>query len=205
MSLRWQWFRWVTAGECAGFAIPALAAVAMRDAEPTVLILVLLIAGAGEGAVLGWAQGHVLRSVLPEFALGLWVARTAVAAVVSWALGLELANLSGSLWLIIPAAALMGGTLLLTIGGAQWTVLRKYVSRAWRWIWITAAGWLVGLGAFVAVTSPLWKPGQSPLAVAAIGVLGGLIMAACMAAVTSAGIAYLLKASTRQPVRAGVP
>lgn len=207
MNLRWRWFQWVTAGECVGFALPALIAAVVTDAPPVVLVAALLLAGAGEGAVLGWVQAHVLRSVLPGFPVGDWVVRTAVAAVVAWALGLELSTLSGPLWLTIPVAALLGGLLLVIIGFAQWTVLRACVQRAGRWIWITAGAWAAGLAAFAAVTSPLWMPGQSTTVVVAIGLVGGLTMAACMAAITAAGIEHLIRTSARRehPIRSGPP
>lgn len=37
---------------------------------------------------------------------------------------------------------------------------------------------------FVAVTTPLWQPGQSVVTVVLIGVLGGLLMAVTVAALT---------------------
>lgn len=40
------------------------------------------------------------------------------------------------------------------------------------------------LGVFFTVTMPLWQPGQDVAVVALIGVLGGLLMAATVAALT---------------------
>lgn len=85
---------------------------------------------------------------------------------------------------LVPIAVVLGAMLLLVIGGAQWTVLRGRVAHAGHWVWITALGWAVGLSAFGAVTSPLWAHGQAGALVVAIGVLGGLVMATVMAAVT---------------------
>ncbi|WP_159928891.1 MULTISPECIES: hypothetical protein [Nocardia] len=75
---------------------------------------------------------------------------------------------------------------------AQWVVLRGYVRGAVRWIAATAAAWLAGLTAFAAFTTPLWQPGQSPALVAVIGVFGGLLMAAAMAAVSGLLLVRLL-------------
>src|SRR5436190_1411 len=58
------WRRWTVAtflGETAGFLVPVLAVLLGADQLPEPLrILVLVSAGAGEGAVLGAAQAHVL-------------------------------------------------------------------------------------------------------------------------------------------------
>ena len=105
---------------------------------------------------------------------------------------------SGDLVAGLPAAAQIaviapaGVVLLLTIGTAQWTVLRRHVPRAGAWIGWTALGWVAGLGVFLAVATPLWHPDQSPLTVACIGALAGLAMAVAMATVTGWGLVRLL-------------
>lgn len=191
--LWWQWMRSVTLGECVGFAIPGLVAIALIGAPEAVFVLSMLAAGALEGAVLGWAQSRILSRVLEGFPAGVWTARTSAAAVLAWSAGLFPSIVYDELsrrpvGILLPATVMLGLTVLLSIGAAQWTVLRGRVERATRWIWVTAAAWLAGLGAFAAVTSPLWGPGQSVVEVAAVGVLGGLVMAACMAAVTGLGV-----------------
>jgi hypothetical protein len=42
------------------------------------------------------------------------------------------------------------------------------------------------------VSTPLWRPGQSGVVIAAIGVLAGALMAATFAAVTGWGLVRLL-------------
>ncbi|MEO6086443.1 MAG: hypothetical protein ABIQ18_25340 [Umezawaea sp.] len=188
------WFWWVTAGEFGGFAVPAI--VGAVNASPPLLVL----AGVVEGAVLGWTQAHVLRRVLPDFPVTRWIAATALAAGFAWAVamgvsanGKQLASLP--LAGLVPLAAISGMAVLLSIGGAQWTVLRHHVERAHRWIWATALAWGTALVVFLAVATPLWQPGQGlPLRVL-IGVLAGLLMAATMAAITGAAINRL----TREP------
>lgn len=48
----------------------------------------MVAAGAVEGAVLGTAQALVLRSYLPALELRAWVGRTALGAVIAWAIGM---------------------------------------------------------------------------------------------------------------------
>jgi hypothetical protein len=90
-----------------------------------------------------------------------------------------------------------GVVLLCSIGLAQWTVLRRHVPGAAWWVVWTAAAWIVALGVFAAVTTPLWQPGQSAVTVSLIGVLGGVLMAVAMAVVTGAGLRRLLAGTGR--------
>lgn len=80
-----------------GFLLPTAAVLAGAD-DPAVLAgaddpgdllatAVLVAAGAGEGAVLGWAQAGVLGRVLPGFPRRDRVLRTAAAAAVAWSSG----------------------------------------------------------------------------------------------------------------------
>ena len=89
----------------------------------------------------------------------------------------------------VPAALLV----LLCIGAAQWTVLRRSLPGSARWIGWTAAGWLAGLAVFLGVAPPLWHAGQGVVQVAAIGALAGILMASTMAAVTGWGLIRLLR------------
>ncbi|SHK74641.1 hypothetical protein SAMN05443637_111107 [Pseudonocardia thermophila] len=107
--------------------------------------------------------------------------RTATAAealgfLVPAAIGAALTGVAGGL--------LLGTALLASIGTAQWLVLRRVVLAAAWWIPATAAAWVAGLLAFATVTGPLWQSGQPGPLVAAIGALGGLVMAAVVAALT---------------------
>lgn len=83
----------------------------------------------------------------------------------------------------------------LSIGTAQWTVLRNHLPHAARWIAITAGAWLCGLAAFLAVASPLWQPGQPFWLTVLIGVLAGILMAAVVAVLTGAGLLHLIRRS----------
>jgi hypothetical protein len=194
------WWRWVsrtTLGEAAGFLVPVLVVLSVGDLGSGPRLAVLLLAGAAEGAILGWAQASVLAPLLPGLSRNDWILRTAMAAVVAWGIGMGPSTWAGGL-VGLPTAAVVvlavpaGFVLLCSIGVAQWTVLRRHVLGAARWIAWTAGAWIVALGVFTAVTTPLWRPGQGAVTVSLIGVLGGLLMAVTMAAVTGAGLRRLL-------------
>jgi hypothetical protein len=198
------WRRWVatvTAGELVGFAAPASSAAllaALPDVPLVALFLVLPAAGAFEGAVLGLAQVRVLGDVVPGLLRRRWVAATSMAAVVAWLLGLSPSVTSGwwSSWPVpaqVAAVGIVGVAVLLSIGTAQAVVLRHHRPVV-AWVSLTALAWLVGLGAFFLVTTPLWHPGQSPAGVVAVGLLAAVAMAAAMAATT--GLAVLRLATT---------
>jgi hypothetical protein len=99
--------------------------------------------------------------------------------------------------LVLAVLGVVVGTVVLaSIGTAQWLVLRAALPRSASWIATTAGAWAVGLLAFAAVTTPLWQPGQPLALVTAIGVLGELVMAGTVAAITGAGLVLLLRRNT---------
>jgi hypothetical protein len=203
---RTTWRTWVTRttlGEAAGFLLPVLVVLSGADDLPSgPRLVVLLLAGAAEGAVLGWAQSSVLQCLVPGFSKRDWILRTALAAVVAWAIGMGPSTWAAGLGDLPAAGAAVvavpaGVVLLCSIGVAQWTVLRRHVRGAGWWIAWTAAAWIVALGVFTAVTTPLWQPGQGIVTVSLIGVLGGFLMAVAMAVVTGAGLRRLLAPTVR--------
>jgi hypothetical protein len=193
----WQsWFRWTTAGEFAGFLAPAL--VGALTTSPPLLVL----AGMVEGAVLGAAQAVVLRRVDRTLNARGWIGATALAAAFAWAVAM-LAVHNGDrlntlpLAAVLPIAAIAGLGVLLSLGTAQWFLLRNHFPGAHLWVWANAVAWGAGLLVFTAVTTPLWQPGQSAELVALIGALGGLLMAATMAAVTGTALTRLRSRAER--------
>jgi hypothetical protein len=150
-----------------------------------------------EGAVLGTGQALVLRAALPGFPAARWITVTAGAAVLAYVLGL-LPSPTMAWWTDWPVAVtvllgvIVGVGLLLTIGTAQWIVLRGYASGAARWIVGTALGWLIGLGIFLAVATPLWHPGQPVTVTVGIGLLASVLMALVMAMVTGLALVGLM-------------
>ncbi|WP_157535191.1 hypothetical protein [Nocardia inohanensis] len=193
-SLRRRWLRRVTLGEFLGFCAPAVAGTLVADAGAGITVAAMLLAGMIEGGVLGAFQAGVLRTALPRLRARDWIAATIAGAVLAWSIGL-VPMLYGErfgawpVWVQVPAVAAGALIMVFSIGTAQWMILRRFVDGATLWIWGTAVAWIAGLTAFMLVTMPLWQPGQPAALVAAIGLLGGLVMAAVMAAVTGAFLA----------------
>jgi hypothetical protein len=99
---------------------------------------------------------------------------------------------------------LAGLLLLLSIGLAQWLVLRRHVARSVSWIAVNVVAWALGLGVLLAIVTPLWHEGQSTGLVIAIGALGGLAMAAVVAALTGVWLARLLHRADESSTPQGV-
>ncbi|MFI7444775.1 nitroreductase/quinone reductase family protein [Nonomuraea indica] len=200
-GLWWRWTRAVTLGELAGFTVPAVAGVLVAGPEwgmlgigPLLQGAAIVMAGAVEGTVLGLAQAYALRAALPGIATRDWVRATAAGAVLAWVVG-SLPVVLGDRLLRWPPAvlALLGLTLLVAMGLLQWRVLRRHVRRAFWWVITTAGSWLVALGAFAVVTTPLWHEGQPGWWSVLVGLLGGAVMAVTVAALTGAALVRLLR------------
>src|SRR3546814_18107106 len=82
---------------------------------------------------------------------------------------------------------------------SQWFELRRHVPRAGWWIAASALAWAVGLTALGVVAFPLWQPGQGTALVVAIGLLGGLAMAASMSLTTGLALLRLLRGPRTRP------
>ncbi|MGX7829614.1 hypothetical protein ACTG9Q_31450 [Actinokineospora sp. 24-640] len=182
-----RWVGVVTVAEFSGFLAPAVVGVLTVHAATEVAVPVLLVAGALEGAALGFGQAVVLRAVVPGLPLFRWVGATAVGALIAYFLGL-LPSMLLSPW------ALAGlGALPLTIGFLQWLVLRRLVARSASWIAVTAMAWIAGLAAFLALATPLWHEGQAVAESILIGAGAGLVMAAIVALITGLGLREILR------------
>lgn len=190
-----NWLLWVTLGESVGFLAPALAQLAFAGAP--VAAPALILAGAAEGAVLGWTQATVLRSRLPALSRRRWVGATAIGAALAWFIGLLPAEWA-DVWQRWPVSAqlvagIVAATVLLSaLGVAQWFELRRHLRRAVWWIVGSAVAWCAGLAVFFAVATPLWQPGQPGALVLLIGVLAGVLMALTMSLVTGLVLLRLL-------------
>jgi Ca2+-transporting ATPase len=199
VAARSTYRRWVlatTLGELAAFAVPTavwgLTAVAGLGDRAAYLPVVL--AGAGEGAVLGYAQARALRHDLAGFDARAWVRNTAAAGALGWAVGLAPSAFHDAL-AELPVAVLIGlaaaGAIVLLcgIGAAQALVLRRYVSHARRWIAANALGWVAGLPIpfVVLAVAP-----NAPVARVACAVIAGTCMAFVVALVTGRTLVRLL-------------
>ncbi|GAA4038959.1 nitroreductase/quinone reductase family protein [Nonomuraea soli] len=202
-----SWFFAVTLGEIFGFAVPALAAAAVADPAwgtlgiaPLIQAGVIVTAGLAEGAVLGAAQAYTLRQWLPDISTVQWVKATAGGAGIAWVIGSLPVVLGERLlsWHPVVLGAL-GMLLLAAMGALQWRLLRRHIRRAGWWIPATAGAWLVALAAFAAVTTPLWQEGQAGWLVAVIGLLGGVVMAATVAALSGLVVRWLVGSAAADP------
>lgn len=101
-------------------------------------------------------------------------------------------------WVRIVVPVVCGALLLLSIGGAQWLELRHHLARAATWVPATALAWLLALGAFLAVATPLWHEDQRLWVTLLIGVGAGIVMALVQAAVTGWWLLRLLSRVQRE-------
>lgn len=163
---RRRWLALVTAGQALGFMAPGLTwfAAWKLDFPPLALVAVVVCAGAIEGAVLGWSQWRVLREWQPAIT-GAWVRLTALAAAVAWACGMApntMYDLGAPAWASFAAGVAGAPVLLLSIGVAQWVVLREFVPPAWRWVAANVVAWFVALPP--AFAGPALVPPGAPIA-----------------------------------------
>lgn len=192
--LFWTWTAVTASAEAVGFLLPAAAGVAAQSLPELTGMVLVLAAGAAEGVFLGAAQQSVLRRVLPRLRRGRWIALTSGAAVLAYLLGFLLAYLAelGTAAVALPFVG-SAALLLATIGGAQAVELRHHVRHAGRWVAWTAGAWLVALGAFLVIATPLWHPGQSTADAVAVGAVAGIVMAVVQAAIIGYGLLGLLR------------
>lgn len=205
-----MWRRWlvfVAAGELIGFAVPAVVGILVRDASSGALLVAMPAAGLLEGAMLGIAQAAVLHRAWAGFKSREWVVATSLAAAFAWFLGM-LPSTTHNIWSawstvwVVVTAAVMGTTLLASIGTAQALVLPPAARGRIAWVGWTAVGWCAGLTAFSVVAPPLWQPDQPSWLLVLIGLAGGFVMAVAMAAVTGVGAVRLVD-RVRSPHREG--
>jgi deazaflavin-dependent oxidoreductase (nitroreductase family) len=201
------WRRWVvatTVGETLGFAVPAaVGALAVGlGAGDAATVPLALVAGAAEGAILAFAQSRVLRRELAGFETRDWIAATAAAAALCWAIGMSLGVYGGSLpHAVLASGAIVAALVMLTaVGGAQWLVLRRHAARAWRWIPANALGWLLGL-AVPFTGMALVDEGDPAVLGLLVGVASGLGMGFVVAAVTGLALVRLLRPAPAGPPR----
>jgi uncharacterized protein DUF6544 len=195
--LRRSWFVATLLGESVGFLVPALVAAFAYDLHVAALLPLMVIAGAVEGTVLGIAQAVVLRREFLGLSRVPWAAATAVGAATAWFVGM-LPSTFYSTWsdwppyLTVPVGVVLGLVVLVSVGFAQWTVLRHHVARSRSWVPANAVAWGAGLAVLFGICMPLWREGQPVALTVAIGVLGGLAMAVTVACLTAAWLTRLV-------------
>jgi hypothetical protein len=192
-----RWFVATTLGELVAFSLPTgvWAATAVAGLDERIALAPVILAGAGEGAVLAYAQSRALRRELPDFDTSAWIRATAAAAALSWAVGMMPSTFHEPLSALPPPVVIVfglaGGVVMLcSIGVAQAAVLRRYVEHAGRWITANALGWLAGLPVvFAALAVAPEHPAAVRVAFALVGAVG---MGAAVAAVTGSCLVRLL-------------
>jgi len=194
---RRAWTVVVATAEMVGFLTPALVGVLTAAASWPVSLVLMVAAGAIEGALLGLGQVSVLRLALPTLRSGRWIALTSVAAAAAYIVGMGPSTWAASLGALPSAGkatlgAFAGVALLASIGTAQWYELRRHVREAWPWILWVGIAWLLALAVFLAIAMPLWQQGQPWWVTVTIGVGAGAAMATVQAAVTAVGMDRLL-------------
>jgi hypothetical protein len=102
----------------------------------------------------------------------------------------------------VPVGAAAGLALLLSIGVAQWIVLRRHLPRAARWIVANALAWIAALPIPFAVLGATASTGAVVQALA--GIAAGAAMGAVVAAVTGQALLGLLRLrAARAPAARG--
>lgn len=196
-GLRGRWIKAFLVGELIGFLPPAVvgATLGAIGAADWALVVGLTLAGLLEGAALGATQSHVLRRYAPAVDGRAWLLATTTAAGFAWFVGMGGGALMGAD--VAPTAVLVAvlvpawAAALLSMGVAQWRVLRSVVPRSARWIWVTSGAWLVGVMIPVAALSiaPNGWPGWAH---AVVGVLAALAMGMTVGALTGRTLEAML-------------
>ena len=159
----------------------------------TAAILAVLLGIFLEGVVVGVAQGAVLQRRRPDIQLHSWVTATALGAGLAWLIGMIPSTamaLSGppagqpsiqepALVTQLVLAAALGFATGPILGGAQWMVLRRRVSRSAVWLWANALAWALGMPAiFAGMDFVPWNgpPIARAIAIYAVCLVAGLIV-----------------------------
>jgi len=113
-----------------------------------------------EGVVVGALQEFVLHKRIAQLPWRSWTIATAVGAAIAWALGMIPSTAMALITVAEPAsqapaeptalaqlllAAGLGFVAGPILGIAQWTVLRRVVAHAGRWLWANALAWAIGM------------------------------------------------------------
>jgi hypothetical protein len=193
---RWRWVRYVVLGESLGFLLPVsgFALSAAFGLEGWGMWALLVLFGAGEGALLGLAQSLALLETSAEVPVGRWVAATSVAASVAWSIGMlpsTLGDLDVAIdwsapgtWVVVGIA---GVVLLATIPLAQWPFLVGRLPRAWRWVPLNMGAWLVGL-VFTFLPSPFVDESTPAAVMFLLFAIACVLMATTVAFITGWGL-----------------
>jgi len=195
LKLFFLWALATTLGELIGFAIPSVLGVIAVIFAPKLLFAMMILAGVGEGAVLGFAQSLVLKRYLKNISQPQWIFATAAAAALAWIIGMLPSTLIDNNVILSPTIIITGGILLailflLSMGFAQWLVLRKQVKKAGWWILANAIAWPLGVATSIGILALV--PDQSSTIVwITVGILSGVMMGAVVGVITGIALVRL--------------
>ena len=163
--LEWKlWFGWVFAGlvgeticlgamGIAGAVFSLILANDFNSSSAVIIAFLLIALGVFKGVVVGFAQGEVLRKILPDLTLRNWIAVTVIGTVAAFILAafpnftalLNDRHAETTKFSVNVTTAVMGFGLGMILGFAQWAVLRRYVKNAGLWIFANGLAWAAGL------------------------------------------------------------
>lgn len=202
-----RWISYVVVGETVGFLVAAsgMAAGNLLAMSPWAAWATAVVAGLGEGALLGTAQALALRRSGVAIRARAWVLATSAAAALAWGIGMLPATLPGLDWTspLTWAGAVVGGALLLlSIPTAQAPLLRGHVPHPWRWVPLNVAAWGVGI-LWTFAPSPFINETTPPGALFLAYGVAGMLMAVTVAVVTGFGLRRMLRQAAVSPLSAG--
>ena len=180
-----RWIIAVTLGEAVGFAVAAtFAVIVVSLALPDPWrYLVLVCAGAAEGATLGAAQLVGMSERRPHAPA--WIGATALGAAIAWSIGMLPSTLMVSLSSPLGIVMLVVGAfvLLASIPVAQWMVIRDR-AHAIRWIPVNMSAWAIAV-LWTLAPSPIVDESTSSAVLIVVYATAGLLMAATVASLTA--------------------
>lgn len=206
--LRSLWSRWLVASTTAqilGFGLAGsvvfVASLVLGDAR---ILLVVPLAGALHGALLGLAQVWASRPFLPILPRWGWVALTAVGAGLSWLMAAMMADAVSTGVIASTIAPVIMAILVLAVGAGlgalQAVELGQHVRGASWWIVGNAAAWGLGLMPVILAWGVVaGSPGA--LTVGLAWAAGGVTMGLVVGLVTGGVLAWLLQGTTRRRPR----
>lgn len=199
------YLEWITAtaiGELVGFSIPTVVGLIAFQLIKTIpsptseiiMLLAMIIAGIGEGIVLAFAQWVILKKYIKNINKKEWLFFTSIAAAIGWSIGMLPSQLGRGLSL--PEIIILVPIFLLSIGFAQWLVLRHHIKNAWWWIVANAIAWPIGV--LVSILVLVLVPDKSPAIIWIIsGIMAGITMGITVGAITGIALVNLVKEQTQ--------
>ena len=162
------WLQWIVAnalGELVGLGTIGVIGLLIASnwgesvsKESTIFFaLLMIILGAFEGAVIGFAQWLVLRRIVNRLSSRSWVLASLIGATSAWILGMlpstiislstqeESSSPDFNDAQIVLLAVVMGVVLGIILALPQWMVLHKYARRAGWWFGANSIAWAFGI------------------------------------------------------------